>query len=262
MSKYLIVNADDCNLTEGVTRGILECNQTGILTSTTFLVNLPVEAKTVRWIKDAKNLGVGVHLNLTLGQPVSKSQNVRSLVDEEGRFTKDIIQRLWQKKKTIVLEDIILEYRNQVKLFKKIFGKSPTHLDTHHQLHDYDLFLKALLLIAHEFKLPVRRSRLFPPGESLVKFRGKTVLTTHHWYGDLLTRHHWNKVGLGHILATLPEGVSEIMCHPGHHDAQLSAVSSFTKSRDIEKSVFSSKQLRSWVKKQGILLTHYGECRV
>ncbi len=41
MQPLLIVNADDFNLTDGVSRGIVEAYQRGILTSTTAMVNLP-----------------------------------------------------------------------------------------------------------------------------------------------------------------------------------------------------------------------------
>ena len=40
--KSLIVNADDCNLTSQVTEAIVKAHENGIVTSTTFLVNLPV----------------------------------------------------------------------------------------------------------------------------------------------------------------------------------------------------------------------------
>ena len=38
-ARRLIVNADDFGLTRGVSRGILACYQTGIVTSTTLMVN-------------------------------------------------------------------------------------------------------------------------------------------------------------------------------------------------------------------------------
>ena len=37
-SKMLIINADDCNLTSKVTEAILSANETGIVTSTTFII--------------------------------------------------------------------------------------------------------------------------------------------------------------------------------------------------------------------------------
>ena len=66
--KVLIVNADDFGLTAGVSRGILEANRNGIVTSTTLLVNRELPPAQLEELK-ASGLGVGVHLNLTLGSP-------------------------------------------------------------------------------------------------------------------------------------------------------------------------------------------------
>ena len=70
MSKYLIVNADDFNLTEGVTRGILDGHRRGIITSTTVMVNLPGLAVSRDLARQTPGLGLGLHVNLTLGAPV------------------------------------------------------------------------------------------------------------------------------------------------------------------------------------------------
>ena len=62
--KRLIVNADDFNLSPGVSRGILEAHARGIVTSTTMMINLPPDAATLACLRDS-DLGVGLHLNLT-----------------------------------------------------------------------------------------------------------------------------------------------------------------------------------------------------
>jgi len=87
-TKRLIVNADDFGLTQGVSRGILEAGRTGIVTSTTLLVNREIPPAQLEELQ-ASGLGVGVHLNLTLGAPVSSPRRVSSLVDAEGRFIRD-----------------------------------------------------------------------------------------------------------------------------------------------------------------------------
>ena len=86
--KTLIINADDCNLTSQVTEAILKAHENGIVTSTTFLVNLPVGAGVVRELLTRKKLGIGLHLNVTLGKPVARPELVRSLLQKDGRFKK------------------------------------------------------------------------------------------------------------------------------------------------------------------------------
>ena len=82
MIKRLIVNADDYGLSEGVCLGILKAHRDGILTSTTCMMNMENIEKYLEMTKDYPNLGLGVHLNITVGKPLT---NV-SFVDEKGNF--------------------------------------------------------------------------------------------------------------------------------------------------------------------------------
>ena len=78
VAKVLIVNADDFGLTAGVSRGILEAGGRGIVTSTTLLVNRDIPPAQIEELQ-VSELGVGVHLNLTLGAPVSDPREVGQL---------------------------------------------------------------------------------------------------------------------------------------------------------------------------------------
>src|SRR5204863_507087 len=70
----LVVNADDFGLSAGVNRGILETDAAGVVSSVTVLVNAPGWDDAVRRLRDLgppTGLGVGLHLNPTMGRPVS-----------------------------------------------------------------------------------------------------------------------------------------------------------------------------------------------
>ena len=90
MKRRLIVNADDFNLTPGVTRGILKAHDQGMVMSTTVLINLPLEPALVRRASRRKQLGVGLHLNITLGRPVSPPGKIRTLLKPEGNFRRPL----------------------------------------------------------------------------------------------------------------------------------------------------------------------------
>src|SRR6267142_778485 len=85
MTRRLIVNADDFGLAPGVSAGILAAYRHGIVSSTTLLATGAIGAESVRALRDS-GLGVGLHVNLTLGRPLSGG---RSLVDTDGRFVRD-----------------------------------------------------------------------------------------------------------------------------------------------------------------------------
>jgi chitin disaccharide deacetylase len=245
MKRQLIVNADDCNLTPGVTQAILDCHDRGILTSTTFMISLPLDSSTVKEMKRRKNLGVGIHLNVTLGRPVSKPSQIRSLL-KEGNFRK-VGEQTTKLPKAADLER---EYQSQINLFKKAFGSLPTHLDTHHQVHDHPFFLKVLSGLAARNKLPMRRSRL----------TRETGRSTDFIFGNLTVEGYWREEALKTILENLPSGLSEMMCHPGKIDADLRAVSSFTTGRAAEYKLFKSPAIKDFAARQGLSLTHFGLC--
>ncbi|HLE43075.1 MAG TPA: ChbG/HpnK family deacetylase, partial [Methylomirabilota bacterium] len=88
--RFLIVNADDFGLTAGVSRGILDAHRRGIVSSTTALVNLPPAPDLDAEAAGLAGLGLGLHVNLSWGAPLSPAAAVPSLVDETGGFWRDL----------------------------------------------------------------------------------------------------------------------------------------------------------------------------
>ncbi|PYO36811.1 MAG: hypothetical protein DMD86_04090 [Candidatus Rokuibacteriota bacterium] len=123
-ARTLIVNADDFGLTGGVSRGILEAHRTGIVTSTTVIVNRPIDPVLLEALR-ASGLGVGLHLNLTLGPPVSDPKRVPSLVDAEGKFIRDAREVAARASK----DEARIELGTQIDVFRRLLGRFPTHLE-------------------------------------------------------------------------------------------------------------------------------------
>ena len=78
MNKRIIINADDFGLCKGVNAAVLKAHTEGILTSTTIMANMSAANEAVQIAKKLPNLGVGVHLNLYEGPPVSKDPCVQA----------------------------------------------------------------------------------------------------------------------------------------------------------------------------------------
>ncbi len=259
MLRELIVNADDCNLTDGVTRGILECREKGIVSSTTWMVNRPTNSEMVSRVAKS-GLGVGIHLNVTSGKPLSSAGDILSLIDERRMFKKKDDYLKFPPKPA----DLLREYKKQIKLFEKHFGRPPTHLDTHHQMHDDPVFLQVLLQIAREQKLPVRRSRLMkgtpqlsPVREAMLNY--SDIKTTNVLLGDLGAHVFWTVEKLEKCLSELLPGKAEIMCHPGIWDEELQSLTSMTVTREKEHALFSSPHLKKILERHKIRLIHFGE---
>lgn len=249
----LIINADDANLTRGVTQGILEAHEEGIVTSTTLLMNLPLSEKTVRDLKKRKRLGLGVHLNMTLGGPVSHPADVPTLLKPDGRFRRpvDYAQKRPSEK------EVAREYEAQIKLFVKHFADRPDHLDTHHHLHDDPLFFGALKEVAKKWKIPVRRSRIFQLEEFKLKTAG--LKTTDYLFGNLEACYIWQRDSFLGVMENFPEGTGEIGCHPGYCDPELRQMSSMQEVREKELRLFSDSTLHKALSRQGIEMIRFSD---
>jgi len=83
--KRLIVNADDYGYYPFVTTGILEGIDEGIITATGIFANSETFFRDVRSLKERSQVDVGVHLNLTWGEPITAAMR-RCLRRNGGRF--------------------------------------------------------------------------------------------------------------------------------------------------------------------------------
>src|SRR5262245_2921312 len=113
--KRLIVNADDFGITEGVNRLIMELHVHGTVTSTSLLANGAAFNSAITMSKGHAKLGVGVHLNLTEGQPVSIPSEVPSLLDSRGLLVSGAVN---QAKRVLTgranLSEVEQELRSQI----------------------------------------------------------------------------------------------------------------------------------------------------
>ncbi|MFQ5828499.1 MAG: carbohydrate deacetylase [Candidatus Methylomirabilia bacterium] len=247
--KLLIVNADDFGLTNGVSRGILEAYRKGIVTGTSLLVNRPVGVELLAQLQ-ASDLGVGLHLSLTLGVPVSIASAVPSLVDAEGKFIRDARQLAARAKR----EEVEAELRAQVNAFVTLMGRSPTHLDSHHHVGRDAPIRETLLALARELAVPVRSQ----DDESRRSARAAGLRTPDHFFGESGPEPYWStERTLAHLRA-LPEGVSEFMTHPGFYDQDL-AYSRYGKQREVELEGLTAEAVRRAVEQYDIRLCHFGQ---
>src|SRR5919109_4653329 len=101
--KWLIVTGDDFGISRGVNRGIVEAHRYGILTSTSLMVDRPACGEAAALARECATLSVGLHLEL-------------DPTDAAG---------------------VPRELERQVARFRQLVGSTPTHVDSHHDVH-YD----------------------------------------------------------------------------------------------------------------------------
>jgi len=244
--RALIVNADDFGLTRGVSGGILEAHRHGIVTSTTVLVTADVDRRQLDEARDT-GLGLGLHVNLTLGKPLTRG---RSLVDGGGRFVRDPRRAA----NAAEASHVRAEVEAQIARFEKLVGRLPTHLDSHHHVGLYPPVRDVVLDVARALGLPVRSQ----DAAARVRARSAGLRTTDHFFGEAGPGAYWSPARTLALLRALPPGVSEFMAHPGRFDDDL-GYSRFGRQREIELAGLGGAGARGAAAALGIALCHFGQ---
>jgi predicted glycoside hydrolase/deacetylase ChbG (UPF0249 family) len=247
----LIVNADDFGYTPGVTAGIVRAHREGIVTATTMMANAPDTDGAAKAARAVPGLDVGVHLVVTYGVPLTPSERIPSLV-ADGRFPRvaDLL-RAGQPN----ADEALVEYRAQYRRVRDLIGHEPSHLDTHHWVHDLPALEDALLALAKETGAAVRTH----DGRQRARFRDAGVRTPDHFVREFQHSGAIHVEALLDLLERIAEagGVVELMCHPAEPDAGLLEGSSYAPERGVELETLTHPRVRAAVARLGIELGDY-----
>ena len=284
MARNLIVNADDFGWTAGVNRGIAEAHRIGIVTSASLLANGEAFAEAVELARGTSGLGVGVHLNLNDGPPVAPRESVPSLVNDAGQFEGGPDGLLLKiATRGLSLREVEMEWSAQISKVRDA-GVEPTHLDGHKHVHMLPgLFEVALRLakrhgigairVSHEASglraaLSTGERRAAVVLKQGVQARGLKLLardareqaeragmSTADYFCGIAQTGELTKEGVARLLRNLPEGTTELMCHPGYADDALRKTATrLQASRQKEVEILTDTEIRNLVASQGIRL--------
>jgi chitin disaccharide deacetylase len=285
--RNLIVNADDLGWTAGVNRGIAEAHRNGIVTSASLLANGEAFAEAVELARDAGGLGIGVHLNLNDGPPVAPRESVPSLVNDAGAFEGGPDGLLLKiATRGLSLREVETEWSAQITKVRDA-GIEPTHLDGHKHVHMLPgLFEIALRLakrhgigairVSHEASslraaLSTGERHAAVVLKQGVQARGLKLLardarqqaeragvSTADYFCGIAQTGELTREGVARLLRGLPEGTTELMCHPGYADEALRKTATRLQgSRQKEVEILTDTEIRNLVASQGIRLIDY-----
>jgi predicted glycoside hydrolase/deacetylase ChbG (UPF0249 family) len=244
--RRLIVNADDWGLTRGVSEGILAAHRHGIVSSTTVLATAALDRELVARLRDS-GLGLGLHVNLTLGVPLTRG---RSLVDGDGRFVRDARRAAARA----TAADVRAEVEAQVQRFESTLKRRPTHLDTHHHVGLHPPVREIVLDVARALGVPVRSQ----DATARARARAARLRTPDHFFGESGPDAYWSVDRTIRHLRELPAGVSEFMCHPGWFDADL-AYSRYGRQREVELIGLGTPSARAAAAALGITVCTFAD---
>ncbi|MBW1887535.1 MAG: ChbG/HpnK family deacetylase [Deltaproteobacteria bacterium] len=131
----IILHSDDFGLHKEINRAILEAASQGVLTSTSLLVNGLAVEEAIEQVKSYPRLGVGIHLNIVRGRPLTDPMEIPSLVNRNGLFLNSAGTLLMKSFLGLLSSDeIYREYRRQI-LHMIDRGLRPTHFDGEKHTH-------------------------------------------------------------------------------------------------------------------------------
>ena len=276
--KQLIVNADDFGYTRGVNRAILHAYRNGIVTSTSLLANGRAFEDAVEQAKSEPGLDVGCHLNLVEGAPLSPPGTIPHLVGADGKFHSMSGLALRLLSGSVPAAEIERECSAQLeKLFQA--GIRPSHVDTHQHTQIHPRAAAAVATAARRCSIgwirrPFENCRL--PGGN-----GPRLRSVAGWLLNFLAPRYerqmaaqglrmpdvftgfsltgrWTARAMEETLSLLPQGITELMCHPGYHDAELDASRTRLKrERQAELEIMANGAWRARTGELGITLTGF-----
>jgi predicted glycoside hydrolase/deacetylase ChbG (UPF0249 family) len=262
MPPRLILNADDFGLTPGINRAIAELHSARALTSATLMANGPAFDDAVRIAHAQPTLGIGCHIVLTDGIPLSPPETIPTLLGPDRKSFRPSLTGFFA---AVLLgqvseADIARETLAQITRIQQQ-GIALTHIDTHKHTHLLPRVARPLLVIAERTGIAAIRNPFEPLWSSAVgnspflrrvqlrslgylqplflalpQIRSGRVRTTSGTLGISATG-SLNPTTLRAILDIIPTGTWELVCHPGYNDLDLDAITTRLRAtRDIERA--------------------------
>jgi hopanoid biosynthesis associated protein HpnK len=286
--RRLIINADDFGLTAGVNRAIVEAHERGVVSSATLMANGQAFDEAVTLAGSRPRLGVGCHIVLVDGVPLVRDAATRTLLDSGSagalRFREGIARfAALALLGRLAPDEIEAEATAQIRKLQSA-GIAVTHLDSHKHTHMFPHVFRPLLRAAKAcgvtaIRNPFERIRAAEVASrpalwqrwaevrllrGLVKqFReavGQAGLTTPDGTLAIVATGALDEGWLRRMVEHLPDGVWELVCHPGYNDAELQTVRTrLRKSREQELRILTSQSTRDLLETNGVKVISYGE---
>jgi predicted glycoside hydrolase/deacetylase ChbG (UPF0249 family) len=233
MIRRLIVSADDLGLHEAINRGVLTAHEEGIVTSASIVACGRAFDHACRLVEKRRKLDLGIHLTLIEEKPLLGPDQLKTLAP--GRVLPKSYRQLFAGllKGRIDPEEVEMELDAQIQRVLQA-GLTVSHLDSHQHTHFLPQLRRVFFRLAEHYQIagvraggrvvPARtKFSLFlaPLAKSLQRAARARGLRTPDalWLPSPSGRIHGLDLVKG--VPKLPEGVSELVVHPGEDQAVL-----------------------------------------
>jgi predicted glycoside hydrolase/deacetylase ChbG (UPF0249 family) len=229
------------------------------------MVPCPWLTEVADYAKAHPEADLGLHLTLTSEWktyrwgPITPRHQVSSLLDPHGYLYSDAGEAVRHMKP----DEAEREVRTQIETALKM-GIRPTHLDSHMgTLFATPALMAVLINVAHEYHLPFLMLKIpgVPPDMYSALKPTDVILDRVFMAAPPIKPEDWLNY-YTHILKTLPPGVSELIVHLAHDDAEMQAVTvdhpdygSAWRQRDF--NVMTSPEFRKALEENHVVLVNW-----
>jgi predicted glycoside hydrolase/deacetylase ChbG (UPF0249 family) len=226
-AKLLIIHADDLGLAHSVDEASFEALGGKAVSSASIMVPCPWLTEVAAYAKAHPEADLGLHLTLTSEWktyrwgPVAPRDQVRGLLDPMGYLWADVPPVA----KNASPEEVEREIRAQVEEALRV-GIKPTHLDSHMgTLFANPAYFAAYVKVAHEYGVPFFAPRVPNAPKEILALaeRSGFLLDGLGMADEQVKPEGWRAFYVG-LLRSLKPGVTELIVHLGHDDAELQAI--------------------------------------
>ena len=239
------------------------------------MVNTPAFADAVSLAMTRPQLGVGLHLNLVSGRPLTAVPSLSNARTGEFHPLGELARRAFGGR--VRAEEVRRECDAQLGALASA-GIAITHLDSHRHAHALPGILPAVAASAHEAGVHWVRRPLDRPSFGQPAASAKMLVLHAAWRRALVDVDHAHlpllarapafrgialqgapdvEARLLALLDQLPPGATELMLHPGYDDATLAAQDPYRHEREREVAALRSPAVRARLARGDITLTSF-----
>jgi chitin disaccharide deacetylase len=233
MTRRLIVTADDFGRSPGINRGIVEAFENGIVTSASLMVRWPAAREAAGYARRRVDLAVGLHVDLG-----------------EWRYRDGAWEPVYEVVSPDNHEEVEAEVVRQLERFRKLLGRDPTHVDSHQHVHRSDPIRAVFSRFAKQLRVPLRD---VTPG---IRYCGDFHAQTAK--GEPVPD-GVSVASLISIVASLPDGTTELACHPGRAN-DGDSVYAVERSQEVE--TLCDPRVREVISRERIVLSSFADAVV
>ncbi|MBV8476702.1 MAG: polysaccharide deacetylase family protein [Acidobacteria bacterium] len=226
-TKLLIVHGDDLAVAHSVDTASFDALEKGAITSASIMVPCPWLTEVADYAHSHPEADLGLHLTLTSEWksyrwgPVASSNQVTTLLNPSGMF--------WDTTPAVAAhakpDEAEREIRAQLER-ALAWGIHPTHLDTHMgSVRATPEIFDAYVKVAHDYHLPFLALKAAAPNPRLSSaISDKDILLDAVVIAAAgLPASEWKNF-YRNAISSLKPGLTEMIVHLGHDDAELEAV--------------------------------------